>query len=122
MAYAIKLLNCNAGCKSCYETKLRKTFKEKYNIKAMVESLKIGMESNKDWNTPNIHGGEPLLIKLGDFELLLKTVYEKYSRTGIQTNLLKLKRGHIKLFKKYKTHVGISMDGDTKELHLCYLY
>lgn len=115
MAYAVKILNCDANCKSCYETRLRENDLPEYDINKIVSTLKKGMSANKDWNSPTIHGGEPLLIELDDMELLLQTIFDVYKRTGIQTNLKALTEDHIELFKQFKTHVGVSLDGMTKE-------
>ena len=118
MGYAIKILNCNQGCTSCYVSKLQDKFKD-YDIKAIHKTLLKCLDENPSWNPPNIHGGEPLLIKIKDLELLFSTVFshirndKPIERTSIQTNLLNLKPRHIELFKKYNTNVGISLDADS---------
>jgi radical SAM protein with 4Fe4S-binding SPASM domain len=58
-----------------------------------------------------IHGGEVLSLPLDDFEAFLKCCFELQGRTHIQSSLFGLKKEHIELFKKYKTNIGISIDG-----------
>lgn len=115
MGITIKTLNCNASCLSCYERRIRENYPKKYDLDAMVRTLKTEMEKSSSKNNPTIHGGEPLLLKMSELERLFKIIYEKYKSTGIQTNLLLLNDKHIKLFKKYNTHVGISLDGITMD-------
>jgi uncharacterized protein len=81
--------------------------------------LKTIEEESKKYKYKQItvHGGEPLLLPIEDLEEILKLNFSIINSTGIQTNLVNLKKDHIKLFQKYKTHVGISLDGNTGELN-----
>jgi len=123
MGLSIKFLECNGLCASCYETKIRAEHPPRgYNIEAVrktfrEESLKIKEEDRKKRNTPCIHGGEPLLIKIEDLEGLITDSVELYGKSGIQTNGLLIENEHIELFKKYGTHIGVSIDGDTAGLN-----
>lgn len=117
MGISIKVLKCDATCQSCYENNIRKNIRREYDIKAIINSLVKQMKSDYYRDNPTLHGGEPLLLKLNDITKLLKIVFDKYKSTGIQTNLLKLKQKHIELFKKYKTNVGVSLDGNTKDMN-----
>jgi len=116
---SIKPIECNGYCASCYEAKIRETgFYPRFDFCALKEALKKLIEQLKpDSEVPCLHGGEPLLIPKNQLEELLRIVYQRFGRTSIQTNGLLIDDDHIELFKKYKTAVGISLDGDTPELN-----
>jgi uncharacterized protein len=71
------------------------------------------MDQKNEWNTPTLHGGEPLVLPIYAVGELLRVVFERYGRTGIQTSGALIRPEHIELFVKYKTNVGVSIDGDT---------
>lgn len=112
MGLTIKTLKCDGGCRSCYEEKIRDNCLPEYDINKIFDS--IGESENKFFT---IHGGEPLLLKIKDIKKLLKFSFEKTKRSGIQTGGHLITDKHIELFKKYNTHVGISLDGNTPELN-----
>jgi uncharacterized protein len=59
-----------------------------------------------------LHGGEPLSIPKKDVEELLKASFDKNGKSSVQTNGTLIDDEFIEIFKKYKTSVGISIDGD----------
>jgi uncharacterized protein len=59
-----------------------------------------------------LHGGECTLIDRKDFETFLKKMFELQGKSALQTNCYKLDDDLITLFKKYKTSVGVSLDGE----------
>ncbi|MCK4761989.1 MAG: radical SAM protein [Candidatus Aminicenantes bacterium] len=129
--YAIKYLGCNAGCASCYENVIRGCNQQNYDITKMMNTVKSVLyrevkkqRRNKNlknfkrhFQKPMLHGGEPLLMKTNDIETILSYVFSFFKCSGIQTNLTLLKDEHIDIFKKCKTHVGVSLDGDYPELN-----
>ena len=123
MGYAIKILNCNGECASCYERAIREKGLPKYDIDSILRTIDriIEQESKKEkaqrCNHINLHGGEPLIISVGDLEKFLKKIYDFWEYTGIQTNGTLITDEHIELFKKYNTNIGISLDGDTAEMN-----
>ncbi len=56
-------------------------------------------------------GGEPLLTDIDDLETIFKWGFDRYGFNGIQTNGVLITDRHIEMFKKYRVHVGISLDG-----------
>lgn len=120
MGYTIKILTCHGGCAACYEAPIRQCTPEiTYDVAAVlqaIDSIKIP-ENDKDKNPLTLHGGEPLTFPVEHMETLLKAIHAKWGRTGIQTSLAGLNQKHIDLFRKYSTHVGVSIDGDTAELN-----
>jgi len=124
MGLNIKTMACNGSCRSCYERSIREVDKDcSYDIDKMMQSLEIQVEKYKKENkgalprSMSVHGGEPLLLKNEDLERILKRMYELKGYTGLQTNLISLRDFHLDLFQRYKTNVGVSIDGDTAELN-----
>jgi uncharacterized protein len=58
-----------------------------------------------------LFGGEPLLVPERDLEELWSWGLKHFGKNGIQTNGSLINDVHIRLFKEYKVHVGISIDG-----------
>jgi len=73
----------------------------------------MALDTANNWNVPTLHGGEPLALPIEAIEQLLRAVFEKYGRTGIQTSGAFISPQHIEIFKRYKTFVGVSIDGDS---------
>lgn len=57
------------------------------------------------------HGGEPLFMKEENLERLLALSLELSGKSNLQTNGTLISDKKIELFKKYKTCVGVSVDG-----------
>lgn len=123
MGLHFKIMDCQGGCRSCYERRIRKTQGHvAYDLEAMLATLKREAEketpeSRRKYSAPCVHGGEPLLFLPDDLRKILKTMFELYGRTTIQTNGVLITDEHLEMFKEYKTSVGVSIDGDTAELN-----
>ena len=63
-----------------------------------------------------LFGGEPLLLPLADLEELWSWGLQQFGGTSLQTNGVLVTDAHIQLFKKYRVHVGISLDGHLLEV------
>ena len=100
---------CNLGCTYCYQNPMRDagnfTDKEDYDIDAIIKTLD-GQGSDF-----NVFGGEALLVPIKDLEKLWAYGFKRFNKNGIQSNGVLITDEHIKLFKKYKVSIGISMDG-----------
>lgn len=103
-------MRCSSNCEYCYEDKLRKGKKFlDYDLDKVLQAIE---EAHKQFKTDIcFHGGEILMLPNADLERLFKKGFELASRTSIQTNGLLIDDDVIKLFKKYKTSVGLSIDG-----------
>ncbi|MBA7545335.1 Anaerobic sulfatase-maturating enzyme [subsurface metagenome] len=105
-------LGCNLQCEYCYEKNYRKKHNPRMDydlsavLKAMEEQYQIGEQKSF-----GLHGGEPLCIPKEDVEALLNKSYELTKCSSIETNATLIDKDFIELFKKYNTHVGISLDG-----------
>jgi len=58
-----------------------------------------------------LHGGEPLTLGKENVDAILKTVFEKTGCSSIQTNGVLIDDEYVQMFEKYKTSVGVSLDG-----------
>jgi organic radical activating enzyme len=123
IALHVKIMDCNGACRSCYERRIRKTQgSQGYDLEAMLttlqrEAAKETLENRRKHSAPCVHGGEPLMFKPGDLRTILKTMFDLYGRTGIQTNGTLMTDEHLGMFKEFKTSVGVSIDGDTAALN-----
>src|SRR5882672_1324319 len=61
-----------------------------------------------------LFGGEPLLVLAPDLERLWAWGLERWGENGIQTNGVLIRDEHIRMFKQYRVHVGISLDGPSE--------
>jgi len=110
-------LRCNfenrpeGPCTYCYNTSPRRKFRGgKYTDVEAIENL-LRKEYPKGQGGIILHGGEPLYMKEDVLEKLLKLSFELTGKSNVQTNGSLITDSKIKLFKKYKTHLGISIDG-----------
>lgn len=99
-------VTCQLRCTYCYEEPLR-TAKpaHRYNREAVLAAVE------KLTSYFSLFGGEPLLLNLVHLEELLEIGHRRFGHTGVQTNGALITPKHIELFEKYKTQVGISLDG-----------
>ncbi len=98
---------CNLKCHYCYQGNQRSTAraKPKYDLNKIKERV---LESKSPFS---LFGGEILLLNLTDLEDLLSFGLQHFNENGIQTNGTLIRDEHLKLFKKYKVFVGVSIDG-----------
>jgi len=103
-------MRCNSNCIYCYENDLRK---KRMLLDYDLDKVLSAMETaHKRFKTDIcLHGGEPLLVPKHDLEKLLKKGFELGGKTSMQTNGLLIDDEIIAMFKKYKTAIGISIDG-----------
>jgi uncharacterized protein len=95
---------------------IKKVMQSLYKYEAEIRKGK-SKEQLKQLSNFTVHGGEPLLLPFDDLRLLLQYSYKKYKSSGIQTSLLHMTGKHLELFKKFKTHIGISIDGHMAEMN-----
>jgi uncharacterized protein len=99
-------ITCQLNCTYCYQASIRDNDPaQRYNREAVIAAIK---KLDGEWS---LFGGECLILPLKDVEELLALGFAKYGKTGLQTNGALITPAHIEVFKKYKTHVGISLDG-----------
>ncbi|ALG67274.1 radical SAM protein [Beggiatoa leptomitoformis] len=100
-------VKCNIQCQYCYQNPQRDAdnILHHYDIDKMLASLE------KEGEPFSLFGGEALLIPLADLETLWAWGFERYGQNNVQTNGTLINDEHIRLFKQYNVHVGISMDG-----------
>ncbi len=98
---------CNIQCQYCYQNPQR----DAGNVPRAydVEAMKAATE--REGGPFTLFGGEALLVPEADLEELWRWGLEKWGSNGIQTNGVLINDEHIRMFREYKVHVGISMDG-----------
>ena len=101
-------LGCNLKCKYCYQHKIKD--RTTYDIDNIITTMDKVHNITKDSIT--VHGGEPLCIGYRNVERLLEHSVKLTQGSSLQTNGSLIDAKFIELFKKYNTHIGISLDGD----------
>ena len=121
MGLHIKPMGCNGLCGSCYENRIRSVdLDTSYDIEAIIKTIDTEhakIPEGEKMGGTSLHGGEPLLMKFEDVERLLEKFHTLTGNSNVQTNAILITDEHIELFKKYKTSVGVSIDGDTAQLN-----
>jgi uncharacterized protein len=121
MGIVLKTLSCNGLCGNCYENKIRSTAGpvEDLNLDKALDLIRAeaAKPKNQRCNAPCLHGGEPLLLPIDKIERFLGVVFDGWGQTSVQTNGTILTAPLIELFKRYKTNIGVSIDGDTAALN-----
>jgi uncharacterized protein len=100
-------VNCNIGCQYCYQNPQRDAgnLTRSYDLEAMKRAVL------SEGGPFILFGGEPLLMPEDDLETLWAWGLEQFGQNGVQTNGVLINDQHISMFRRYKVHVGISMDG-----------
>jgi len=100
---------CNLDCAYCYRGKKSNSQSMPFEI---AEEVLVWAGASKDYFHVQLTGGEPLLYP-ELIEKIAKFIYKnKFPATiGIQTNGTLLDKAIVKLLKKYKIQVSISIDG-----------
>jgi uncharacterized protein len=116
MGLAVKPIECPGGCLGCYEKSIRESGgAPAFDLEKVLAALEkqMALDPENKWNSPTLHGGEPLALPIEAVDAVLKMIFEKYGRSGIQTSGALITPAHVEIFEKYKTCVGVSIDGDT---------
>lgn len=98
---------CNIGCRYCYQNPQRDAgnYRQAFDLDRMRASVE------REGGPFTLFGGEPLLLPLGPLEDLLRWGFEKYGRSGLQTNGVLINDEHLRMFPAYNVDVGVSIDG-----------
>jgi len=109
-------LLCNLNCKYCYNKYLRQQAvkEEIIDIEAIKRSMRYLVEDLKCSREITMHGGEPTFWDREMLEELLSYSYKLTGKSSVQTNGTLIDDELIEMFKKYKTSVGVSIDGPGK--------
>ena len=99
-------LQCNLVCTHCYQNPMRDTGEfggDGYDLDAIKDA--VGRRE------VSLFGGEALLAPMAKLEELLAWGFQQLGYTSIQTNATLMSDAHIEMFRRYRTGVGISIDG-----------
>src|ERR1700735_226275 len=100
-------VQCNLQCHYCYQHPQRDA-----GLPARaydMERMKAGLLA--EGRPFNLFGGEPLLVPKEDLEEIWKWGLEHFGRNKVQTNATLIDDDHIRMFRDYRVHVGVSIDG-----------
>lgn len=104
-------LHCGRSCLYCYELPGRQA--ERNRRPGPVDHARVQLQvieaAGPDGFT--LFGGEPLLATLEDLEKLWAFGLERYGKNGVQTDGHVIGEEHLALFRRFKVHVGFSIDG-----------
>jgi uncharacterized protein len=100
-------VKCNIQCQYCYQNPQRDAGNvlHAYNLSRIKDA--IAAEDQPF----TLFGGEPLLMPERDLEDIWQWGFKKYGANRIQTNGTLINENHIRMFREYNVHVGISVDG-----------
>jgi len=104
-------LKCNVKCGYCFAHGYTWSSEDEYDLQAILKSMESEHELHKNDNFC-MHGGECTLIRRSDFEIILAKMYELKKSSSLQTNCYKIDQDLIRIYKKYNTSIGVSIDGD----------
>lgn len=98
---------CNIQCQYCYQNPERDAgnVARSYDLDAM----KVAVE--REGGPFTLFGGEALLVPERDLEALWAWGFERYGSNSVQTNGVLINDAHLRMFRQYNVHVGISIDG-----------
>jgi uncharacterized protein len=100
-------VSCNINCQYCYQQPQR----DAKNVPRSYDLEKIKAAVLADGAAFSLFGGEPLLVPKDDLEALWEWGFQHFRRNAIQTNGTMIDDDHIRMFRQYNVHVGISIDG-----------
>jgi radical SAM protein with 4Fe4S-binding SPASM domain len=100
-------VKCNIQCQYCYQNPQR----DAGNVSRAYDLEKMRAAIATSDSGFILFGGEPLMVPEMDLEALWSWGFQKYGKNGIQTNGTRINDNHVRMFKQYRVHVGISVDG-----------
>jgi uncharacterized protein len=98
---------CNIGCRYCYQNPQR----DAGNVRQAFDLEKMKAAVEREGGPVMLFGGEPLLLPLPALEDLFRWGFEKFGRSGVQTNAVLITDEHLRIFRDYNVDVGVSLDG-----------
>lgn len=98
---------CNLKCGYCYQNQMR----EAGNVSVAYDFEKVRGALEREGGAFSVFGGEALLAPLPRLEEIFAYGHRRFGSNGIQSNGALITPEHVALFKRYKVHVGLSLDG-----------
>ena len=100
-------VKCNIQCQYCYQNPIR----DAGNLPHSYDLNKMWFAIEAEGTHFGLFGGEALLMPKPDLQTLWAWGFERFGRNSVQTNGALIDDDHIRLFKQYRVHVGLSLDG-----------
>lgn len=100
-------VQCNLQCHYCYQHPQRDAGlpTRAYDLDRMKAAVLA------EGGPFSLFGGEPLLVPKEDLEEIWRWGLEQFGRNTVQTNATLIDEDHIRMFRDYRVHVGVSIDG-----------
>ena len=100
-------VKCNIQCQYCYQNPQR----DAGNVLHDFDLARMKQAIEDEGGPFTMFGGEPLLVPKPILEELWAWGLEKFGGNAMQTNGTLIDAEHIEMFRRYKVHVGLSVDG-----------
>ncbi|MEM2370806.1 MAG: radical SAM protein [Candidatus Bathyarchaeia archaeon] len=106
-------LRCNLKCLYCFERPVWESSASELeaNVDAIIGVVRRVVREYGGGGSVCLHGGEPLTLPIETLEYFFSAISRMGCRPSIQTNGVLITDEHIKLFRKYSVHIGVSVDG-----------
>lgn len=85
--------------------------REAGNFSAPLNFVKVKEALSRSNQSFSVFGGEPLLASIEQLKEIWEYGYQKFRSNGIQTNGTLVTPAHVDMFRAYRVHVGVSIDG-----------
>jgi uncharacterized protein len=100
-------VKCNIRCQYCYQNPER----DAGNANQRYDMARMKAAVEQEGGPFTLFGGEPLMLPMAELEELWAWGHSKYGSNSLQTNGALITQEHVRMFKQYRVHVGISVDG-----------
>lgn len=104
-------VQCGLGCEYCYQKSVRLATKNRAPVLNHEAIQAAVLAANPGPQGFSVFGGEALLAQAADLERIWAFGLEKFGTNGVQTSGVPMTEEHLALFKRYRVHVGFSIDG-----------
>lgn len=100
-------VKCNIRSDYCYQNPQRDAgnVERAYDLKRMKAAVVA------EGGSFSLFGGEALMVPHDDLRELWSWGFVRFGRNGLQTNGVLVDDEHVRMFRKYRVHVGVSIDG-----------
>ena len=100
-------VKCNIRCDYCYQNPQR----DAGNVGRAYDLERMKAAVVAEGGSFSLFGGEALMVPHDDLRELWSWGFVRFGRNGLQTNGVLVDDEHVRMFRKYRVHVGISIDG-----------
>ena len=99
------------SCTYCYQGAVRRGSGNAAPAAVDHPAIQLAVAAAAGSEGFTVFGGEPLLASQEDLVRLWEFGLSRYGRNGVQTSGRPITEAHLDAFKRYRVHVGFSIDG-----------